>query len=134
MQFFWSIFLKIFLKYLLFYQLFYFISFLNCSFWSSFYCNCCRFPCTTKKFLAFRIGQVFGNFSYICTNIFSKRQKSINFQIYYVFSFNWITYLFYLITKVKFILRSISNGWLFWSVNHTSAAWHSEFNVFKKMW
>ena len=39
--------------------------------------------------------------------------------------------MFYLITKVKFILSSISNGWLFWSVNHTSMVWNSELNVFK---
>ena len=37
----------------------------------------------------------------------------------------------YLITRVKFILSSISNGWLFWFVNYTSAAWNSELNVFK---
>ena len=39
--------------------------------------------------------------------------------------------MFYLITKVKFILAFISTGWLFWSVNHTSMAWNSELNVFK---
>ena len=42
--------------------------------------------------------------------------------------------MFYLITKIKFFLSSISNGWLFWSVNHTSMAWNSELNVFKKIW
>ena len=31
-------------------------------------------------------------------------------------------------------MSSISNGWLFWSVNHTSMAWSSESNVFKKIW
>ena len=40
---------------------------------------------------------------------------------------------YYLITKVKFILSSISNGWLFWSVNHTSMYENSELNVFKKI-
>ena len=39
----------------------------------------------------------------------------------------------YLITRVKFILSSISNGWLFWSVSHTSTAWNSELNVFKNV-
>ena len=50
--------------------------------------------------------------------------------------FNWIThfYICYLNTKVKFILSSISNDWLFWSVDHTSMAWNSELNVFKKVW
>ena len=42
--------------------------------------------------------------------------------------------MFYLITRAKFILSSISNGWLFWSVNHTSTAWNYELNVFKKIW
>ena len=39
--------------------------------------------------------------------------------------------MFYVITRVKFIMSSISNGWLFWSVNHTSMTWNSELNVFK---
>ena len=42
--------------------------------------------------------------------------------------------MFYLITKVKFILSFISNGWLFWSVNHTSMSWNFDLNVFKKLW
>ena len=40
----------------------------------------------------------------------------------------------YLITGVKFLLSSISNDWLFWSVDLTSIAWNSELNVFKKIW
>ena len=28
----------------------------------------------------------------------------------------------------------ISNGWLFWSINHTSIAWNSELIVIKKAW
>ena len=39
--------------------------------------------------------------------------------------------LYYLITKVKFILSYISNGWVIWSVVHTSMVWNSELNVFK---
>ena len=31
-------------------------------------------------------------------------------------------------------MSSISNSWLFWSVNHTSLTWNSELNVFKKVW
>ena len=31
-------------------------------------------------------------------------------------------------------MSSISNDWLFWSVNHTSMAWNSELNVFEKIW
>ena len=46
-----------------------------------------------------------------------------------------MTVLFnYLITRVKFVLSSISNGLLFWSVNHTSMVWYSELNAFKKIW
>ena len=40
----------------------------------------------------------------------------------------------YLITIVKFIPSSASNGWLFWSVNHTLISSYSELNVFKKIW
>ena len=42
--------------------------------------------------------------------------------------------MYYLITRVTFTLASVSNGWLFSSVNHTSRAWNSELNVFKKIW
>ena len=35
--------------------------------------------------------------------------------------------------KVKFILCSISSGWLFWSANHTSIYTNSAVNVFKKI-
>ena len=37
-----------------------------------------------------------------------------------------------MITSVKSILSSISNGWLFWYVNHTSISWNSVLNVFKR--
>ena len=33
-------------------------------------------------------------------------------------------------TKVRFILFSISNGWIFWSANHTSIFENSKLNVF----
>ena len=33
-------------------------------------------------------------------------------------------------TKVKLNLSSISNGWPFWSANHTSMVWNSKLNVF----
>ena len=36
-------------------------------------------------------------------------------------------------TKVKFILSSISSGLLFWSVNHTSVYENYDLNVFKKL-
>ena len=39
-----------------------------------------------------------------------------------------------LITIVKFILSSISNGLLFWSVNHSLISSYSELNFFKKTW
>ena len=39
--------------------------------------------------------------------------------------------MYCLITKVKSILSSISNGWLFWSVSHTLMVWNSELNVLK---
>ena len=45
----------------------------------------------------------------------------------YILSLGSIAYLIfihqqilYLIAKVKLILSSFSNGWLFWPVNHTS--------------
>ena len=38
--------------------------------------------------------------------------------------------MFYLITKIKFILPSIFNGWLFWSVSYTLMVWNSELDVF----
>ena len=42
--------------------------------------------------------------------------------------------MLHLTTIVKFILSSISNGWLFWSVNHTLMSENSELNVFKNIW
>ena len=42
--------------------------------------------------------------------------------------------MFYLSTKIKFSLSSISNGSLFWSVNHTSLICNSELNALKKIW
>ena len=39
----------------------------------------------------------------------------------------------YLITIVRFILSSISNGLLFWSVNHISISLYSELKVFKNI-
>ena len=102
-------------------------------FWSSFCCICCQFFSAAKKSLTIFIAQ-------LCANVFSKIQKSIFFYIYSIFRFNWISYfykmkwLYYLITRVKFILPSISNGLLIWSVNHTSMAWNSELYVFKKIW
>ena len=41
--------------------------------------------------------------------------------------------MYYLITRIKFILSSVSIGWLFWSVNHTSIAWNFKLNIFKKI-
>ena len=35
------------------------------------------------------------------------------------------------ITRIEFILSTVSNGWLFWSVNHTSMTWNFELNLFK---
>ena len=34
---------------------------------------------------------------------------------------------------MKFILSSISSGWLFWSINHISIYENSELNVFKEI-
>ena len=48
------------------------ISFLNCSFWSSFYCICCRFLSTIKVLTILIVHDyVFSNFSCICINAFS---------------------------------------------------------------
>ena len=35
---------------------------------------------------------------------------------------------------VRFIISSISNGLLFWSVNHTIISIYSELKVFKNIW
>ena len=48
-----------------------------------FYCICCRFFSTIKKFLTILIAQVF-----------SKRQKSITFNIYSIFRFNSISHFY----------------------------------------
>ena len=41
--------------------------------------------------------------------------------------------MLYLVTIIKFILSSTSNGWLFWYVNHTLISSYSELIVFKKI-
>ena len=41
------------------------------------------------------------------------------------------TRVLHLMTIVKFALSSISNDWLFWSVNHTLISSYSELNVLK---
>ena len=41
--------------------------------------------------------------------------------------------MYHLITKVKFILCSISSGLLFWSVNYTSLCENSKLYVFKNV-
>ena len=40
----------------------------------------------------------------------------------------------HVITIAKFVLSSISNGLLFWSVNQTLISLYSELNVFKMIW
>ena len=70
------------------------------------------------------------------TVFLAKEKKSISFYIYSISWFDWISHFYnlHLITEVKFILSSIFNGWLFWSVNHTLISSYSESNVFKKIW
>ena len=48
--------------------------------------------------------------------------------------FDWLSHFYnlHLITKVKFVLSSISNSWLFWSANHTSISSYLEWNVLKR--
>ena len=79
----------------------------------------------SRSFLAKFTSEVF---TYIFTNIFtyvfSKRQKSITFYKYLICRLNWIAhhllyFIIELITKVMFILSSISSGLELWSVNHT---------------
>ena len=77
----------------------------------------------------------FGLYLPLFTSIFSKRKTSVSFDKYTISWFNWIKCLFLyvthqLITKVLFILSSISNGLEFWSVNHTSIYENSELNIF----
>ena len=40
-----------------------------------------------------------------------------------IISFNYF-YVFHVITIAKFIISSISNGWLFWSMNHSLIWWY----------
>ena len=54
--------------------------FLNCSFWSSFYCICCRFLSTMKKVLA--------NLLLKCVIMFLAKHKKHFFYIYSIFWFN----------------------------------------------
>ena len=42
--------------------------------------------------------------------------------------------MLHLITIIKFILSYISNGLLFWSMNHTLVSSYSELNVFTNTW
>ena len=41
--------------------------------------------------------------------------------------------MYYLMTKPKFFLSSVSSGWLFWSVSHPSKYENCESNVFTNM-
>ena len=89
------------LKYLRFYQLFYYqlnhqllLQFFELPFLKHFCCICCRFFSTTTKFLTILITRIFSNFSCMCTNIFSKWQKSIALYTYFISKFNWITHFY----------------------------------------
>ena len=89
-----------------------------------------------KKFLAAFTTQVF---TYLFTNIFSKKHKSIAFYKYSISWLKWIANYFlyftlWLITKVMFILSSISSSLEFWSVNHTSIYENSWLNAFKNIY
>ena len=42
--------------------------------------------------------------------------------------------MLHLIAIVKFIMSSISNGLIFWSVSNTLISLNFELNVFKKIW
>ena len=88
-----------------------------------------------KKFLAIFITQAFNYiFTVVFTLIFSKREKSITFCKYFISGMNSVSchfYILHLITKVMFILSSISSE--FWSVNHTSMYENSELKVFKNI-
>ena len=64
--------------------------------------------------------------------MFLAKDKNLH-PLHILCRFNSITHLYYLITELKFILPSISNIWLFWSVNHTSIALNSELHAFKKI-
>ena len=81
-----------------------FSMFLNRSFWSCFYCICCRFFRAIEKFSSF----------YQC--FLAKDKNPYSFT--YILSLGSIEYLIFtcnlhLFSFVKFILSSISNGWLF---------------------
>ena len=52
----------------------------------------------------------------------------------YLIFIQWSCTQHYLITIVRIILSSISNGLLFWLVNHTMISSYFQLNVFKKIW
>ena len=92
----------------------FFCSFLNDSFWSSFYYIRCRFLRTIKRFLALLIAHVFSKFSGMCTRIFNKWQKSIDFYICFVSRFNWISHFYngYIMQLLKLNLFYLLLEWL----------------------
>ena len=92
-----------------------FCCFLNCSFWSSFYCIYCRFfltlsrsfwPYFLLKFLPMFLAK--DKNPYPFTYIRSRRSTEYLIFIHYL----------HLITIIKFILSSISNGYCFdqWTI------------------
>ena len=89
-----------------------FYHFLDCCFWDSFGCIFRWFFCAIKRLLTILATQIF----------FCEGQKSIAFDINSISGFSWISHclLTSLITRVKFLLPSISRDTKFWSVNHTS--------------
>ena len=98
-----------------------------CSFWSGFYCICCRFFSTIKSFWPYFLLKLLPMF-------LGKGKNPFSFT--YISRFNWISdfYNLDLITIVKSILSSISNGLLFWFVNRTLISLYSELNACKKIW
>ena len=100
-----------------------FCCFLNCSLWCSLKAVGCRLYCCVKKLLSIFTAQIFVlNFAQAFAHVFCKGQESIVFDIDSICRINWKCYYITLslITKVKFILYSISRGLEFWSVDHKS--------------
>ena len=98
-----------------------------------------KLPVASAVFLIALFDAVFGESvaDFLALSRVFDRIYCLNFYSFFAyFWFNWISHIYklHLITIVKFMLSSISYGWLFWYVNHTLLFGYSELNVFKNIW
>ena len=86
----------------------------------------------TMFFTIYTVLQIFIN---LFAHIFSKREKTepLTFLSQSSIEYLFLYFIYYLTTKIKFILSSITSGLEFWSVNHTSVYENSELNGFRNI-